>query len=133
MPSSTRLIPAVLLIAVAVMTSGCMTMREGRPFDATRIPELRVGVTTRAEVVAMFGEPQTTERRADGVEHLTYRHSVTTAKPDARQFIPIVGIAYMGGKMDTKTSTLTVAVKDDKVVDYRESNDSHGGAAKAWQ
>lgn len=47
-----RYLVPVLLMAVF---SGCMSV--GRPFPGGRAVELKVGVTTKAEVARSFGEP----------------------------------------------------------------------------
>ena len=52
-------IRTMLLVAGAVWLGGCAlsTQRFGRPIDASRIPSLVVGTSTKADVLREFGPP----------------------------------------------------------------------------
>lgn len=47
-----------VLLTAALAVSGCMTL--GRPFSTEPIAAIRVGITTRENVRAAFGEPYRT-------------------------------------------------------------------------
>ena len=50
---------SVLLVVSAVWLAGCAlsTQRFGRPIDASRIPSIAVGTSTKADVLREFGPP----------------------------------------------------------------------------
>ena len=50
---------SVLLVVGAVWLAGCAlsTQRFGRPIDASRIPSIAVGTSTKADVLREFGPP----------------------------------------------------------------------------
>jgi hypothetical protein len=62
------LIPALLLIGATVL-AGCATI--GHEFPSERVPEIRIGETTRSEILVMFGDPWRTGLE-DGEVKWTY-------------------------------------------------------------
>lgn len=63
-------IPFSILLAV----SGCATMESGNNFDATAASSFKAGVSTRAEVEARLGAPQSVTTGADGSSIVVYSH-----------------------------------------------------------
>ncbi|MGN6525083.1 MAG: hypothetical protein ACTHL8_01730 [Burkholderiaceae bacterium] len=80
------------LVATAAALAGCQTAGNGRALslpEAERSRALTVGVTTRDDARAAFGEASV-YRFADGCEAWTY--SRTTGLPPWFQLLPYVGL-----------------------------------------
>ncbi|MBZ0267553.1 outer membrane protein assembly factor BamE [bacterium] len=60
---------ALSAIVAATLLAGCATV--GREFPPEKVPEIRIGETTRTEILAMFGEPWRTGLE-DGDAKWTY-------------------------------------------------------------
>jgi outer membrane protein assembly factor BamE (lipoprotein component of BamABCDE complex) len=81
------------------------------------------GKTTRDEVVATLGEPNSLTRDSNGRETLHYAYARSTVKPAT--FIPIVG-AFAGG-VNTQTSAFDVKLNPSGVVEeYLETQGTMG-------
>lgn len=58
---------------------GCATMESGKPLDAMVASSFKEGVTTRTEIEAKLGQPQSVTRNANGSSVLVYVHMITKA------------------------------------------------------
>ena len=57
----------VVLCAVALVTFvSCVNYQSGRDFDATKAQTFQKGKTSRADVIAVMGEPSSTGNNSDG-------------------------------------------------------------------
>ncbi|MDO9451868.1 MAG: hypothetical protein Q7J29_03315 [Stagnimonas sp.] len=92
-------------LALAVLGTGCVTTK-GKKIETDQYSRFEEGKTTRAEIVAALGEPETTNFSGSD-EVLTYQFQHT----DNKAMIPIVG-AYMGVKVDFQLCTFTVGGKN---------------------
>ena len=73
---SSRALFTALIIAIMVAAPGCATYkieRTGNPVDRGKVDLIKPTETTRAEIIAAFGEP-TKSSTVEGVETLTYRY-----------------------------------------------------------
>lgn len=59
-------------IAAAVLLAGCVSM--GTNYDVAAVDRLRVGMT-KADVVALLGQPTQVVSNSDGSERLVWMHS----------------------------------------------------------
>lgn len=64
------IIPFVILLAL----SGCMTMESGTNFDSAAANSFQAGLSTRADVEARLGSPQSVTTGADGSSIIVYSH-----------------------------------------------------------
>lgn len=67
------MIKILTVIALCVAVAACAT--SGRPIGNDQLSSVQEGVTTRSEVVAMFGPPLATTRNSDGTEVLSWGYS----------------------------------------------------------
>tara|TARA_R110000868_G_scaffold307724_1_gene569375 strand:+ start:3112 stop:3417 length:306 start_codon:yes stop_codon:yes gene_type:complete len=61
------------IISACILIAACAT--SGRPISNDQLSSVQEGVTTRSEVVAMFGPPLATTRNSDGTEILSWGYS----------------------------------------------------------
>jgi outer membrane protein assembly factor BamE (lipoprotein component of BamABCDE complex) len=84
------------VITCAVTLAGCMS--SGTRVDTTQMQQFQKGVTTEDQVVAKLGEPNSRSIKSDGTRAITYTH--IAARPDAVDFVPIVGMFAGGAKSE---------------------------------
>ena len=89
--------------AAALLLTGCATT--GVKIDPARLDAMKVGVTTPAEAIAMFGPPTVETTAGDGAVTLQYTYA--EAQVRASTFIPIVGM-FAGGT-DVKASSVNMS------------------------
>lgn len=64
-----------VLIALCLLAlTGCMTSM-GQPIDHAQLDQIEEGVTTKPELVAMFGRPMMVGVGSDGTTILTWSHA----------------------------------------------------------
>lgn len=72
----TSVVSVTCITALISLTSGCMTIENGRDFDMTKAQSFIKGKTTKTEVVSAMGPPSTTGGTADGATlSYSYMHS----------------------------------------------------------
>ncbi len=119
--SSCRSIRSVsLLLAAALLlpllSGGCASA--GRNFDDSQVSKIQKGVTTEQDLITMFGQPEQRSMNSEGQTVLTWMY--THGHVNGKSFIPFAG-AFMGGT-NSESKSLTVTLKDDKVVTYAVNN-----------
>lgn len=62
-----------IIISICIFVAACAT--SGRPISNDHLSSVQEGVTTRSEVIAMFGKPMTTTRNSDGSEVLGWGYA----------------------------------------------------------
>jgi outer membrane protein assembly factor BamE (lipoprotein component of BamABCDE complex) len=92
----------------ALAFSGCAHVH-GKKVDSAAVTQIQKGVTTKAELIAKLGEPNSTTQRGDGGEMLMWRY--TESQTNAATYVPIVGM-FAGGR-STSATVLTVMVGAD--------------------
>lgn len=105
-----RYLTGVLAAVCAVALLGCMTM--GRAIDPVKVAQVKEGVTTKAEVLSLLGEPTYTMMNPDGNEILMYTRTEMRESP--KNFIPVYGIFH--SEMDMKTQSATIMIDSTGVV-----------------
>lgn len=104
----------ICLIAAAVtFVSGCSST--GTNFDESRASEIQKDVTTREQLIAMFGQPNQHGMDSDGNTHLTWMYTESRVK--GKTFIPYAG-PFVGGTASATKMLNVVLGPDDKVVSY---------------
>ncbi len=109
--------PLCKLVSVtlcAIMIGGCTTGTVGgRKFDMSRASEIRKGVTTKKDVLAIFGEPNSRNRSSQG-ESWNYFYSESSASS-----LMAFKMAWGGkGRVDMASQSLTIMFNGDVVQDY---------------
>lgn len=99
---------------------GCMS--SGNKMEQSRVDQIQKGVTTRAEVEANLGAPDSVAIMPDGGRALMYNYY--ESKAQARNFIPYVSL--FGSGADTRRQTLQVVVGPNNIVQDFEMTDRTG-------
>ena len=116
----TRIVLAVIVTAFAACGSA------GTEVTRAKAATIQKGKTTREEVIASLGEPNSLTRDSSGRETLHYAYARSTVKPAT--FIPFVG-AFAGG-VNTTTSAFDVKLNPQGVVEeYLETQGTMGNNA----
>jgi hypothetical protein len=103
-----------ILIAVCITTLvGCMSV--GTNIDTSKISKIKKGVTTEADLLNLFGEPNQQSVSGNGLQTMewTYVQSNITAQ----SFIPVVGDVFGGAKSANKSLRVTLG-GNGKVQDF---------------
>lgn len=99
------------------MLIGCASV--GKPIEQNKLSQIKEGVTTKQEVIALLGKPEMVSLTSDAKEIMMYQHF--TYKTRASTFIPVVGLMTGGG--DMKQQILQILIdKDGKVEKYIFNN-----------
>lgn len=107
-------------ITALVLISGCSTATSGNKIENDKVSQIKKGVTTRTEVEALFGKPDSVSIMGDGRRMLFYNYTETSATANA--IIPYAGI-FMGDKRNMRRQTFQVILnKADIVEDYEYSD-----------
>jgi len=108
--------PVILLVALVAL-GGCASA--GTKVEQSAVDQIHKGSTTKAEVIALLGQPIADTLGFDGREIMVWSYSHAQIK--AATFIPIAG-AFVGGS-DMKMQTFQVILNKDGIVEnYLLSN-----------
>jgi outer membrane protein assembly factor BamE (lipoprotein component of BamABCDE complex) len=104
-------------------------MVSGNPIDPAKVAQIVKGKTTRVEVEALLGKPDTTSLLPDGRRTLAYNYSDTkTSVNGASMMLYGMTGGLAGGsngvKAATRTQGLQIYVSKEGVVEDFEFNDS---------
>lgn len=113
---------SVLIVAVLYLT-GCATNTYGTKLDQNKVSQIKKGVTTRVEVVAVFGPPVTVSMLGDGRRMMFYSYFDRSAQPNAVAFIPLVGIIAGKASGQTRNQTLQIILNTNDIVEDYEFSD----------
>ena len=114
-----RSITTLLLVATAAaLIVGCAST--GNNFDDSKVSQIKKGETTEADLLQMFGQPQSRSLNSEGQTILTW--SYVEARVKGETFIPYAG-AFMGGSTSAH-KMLTVVLLAGKVASF---NSTAGG------
>lgn len=101
------------LLAIVALITGCASA--GKNYDSRKVTDIKKGETTEAELVGMFGKPETRGINSEGSVTLTWLYSEAHVK--GATFVPLVGM-FAGG-VNSKTKTLLVRLDSSgKVASY---------------
>lgn len=109
----------ISLALVAFLLTACATAGTPNVKDQSRISQIEKNVTTKTQVVELFGEPQVTKTTEDGTVIWEYTY-VETAVTGAT-FIPIVGI-FAGGATSNVNGIEIEFNKNETVKKYTTSS-----------
>jgi hypothetical protein len=115
----------IVAACVALMLSGCVTMGNEKMKGQTQesvASKITEGKTTKAEVVAAYGDAAAVSFTDSGNEIWSY--SYTRAVPTAQTFIPIVGLFAAGA--NTTTTGLVVLFDRNGIVSKYTMRETQG-------
>jgi outer membrane protein assembly factor BamE (lipoprotein component of BamABCDE complex) len=96
---------------------GCATA--GNKIGMDKISQIKEGVTTKQEIVGLFGNPNADTLNGDGKEILMYVYGKYRAKPST--YIPIIGLMAGGGNMEQQALQILID-KNGKVEKFIQTN-----------
>ena len=105
----------LVLAASVALLGGCAST--GNNFDESKVSQIKKGETTEAQLIQMFGEPQSRGVNSEGVTTLMWMYTESSVKGES--FIPYAG-AFVGGSRH-KQKTLNVTLLDGKVQSFSSS------------
>lgn len=115
----------LIIACAALMLSGCVTTGNERMKGQTQASvasKITEGKSTKADVVAAYGDAATVSFTDSGNEIWTYTY--TRAVPTPQSFIPIVGLFSAGA--DTTTTGLVVLFNKEGVVSKYTMRETRG-------
>ena len=103
----------LLAVLLCLGLSGCAT--SGKPIAQDKVLQIKEGITTKQEVLALLGNPSSDTLNGDGKEILMYMY--VNYKTRASTFIPVVGLMTGGGDMKQQSVQILID-KTGKVEKY---------------
>lgn len=107
-----------LLLVLCLGLVGCAT--SGKQIEQDKVSQIKEGVTTKEEVIALMGKPETHTLNGDGKELMMYMHLNMNTR--ASTYIPVVGL-FTGGA-DMKQQSLQILIGNDGKVEKYIFTDS---------
>lgn len=105
---------ALLFIVMITIMIGCASVRynTGKEFDETKMALIKKNVTTKNDILELFGEPISKTITNDGLETWTYQHVLTTSNAT-------VIIIYVQTSGSSQLKNLTIKFTNNIVTDYQ--------------
>lgn len=103
MKSKLLIITPLLLVLAGCVSTGNLALKEEN--TTTLQQKIVKGQTTKAEVITMFGEPQSRSIDNTGIE--TWIYSYGQSRPDAMNFVPYASLLASGSTQTTRTMTIS--------------------------
>lgn len=121
MYEKTKVLGISLLSLICAMLMGCamemVTVTDGTHFTSTQVYEIKKGVTTTSELIAMFGQPYSKlVKSTDEAEWLFRYVTVTSPTSFISTSAPNSNIAWHNANGYRKL--LKVFIRNDVVIDY---------------
>jgi outer membrane protein assembly factor BamE (lipoprotein component of BamABCDE complex) len=125
---SSKSISAALVLLLA---AGCTTMsisRNPRDIDSNNLQKLERGVTTKKEVIELFGAPVAITLTADGFEVYTFASGMTASQVWQ---VPPIFVIYADSASSAKTKVLSITFSGDTMINWTYTVSSAGGGFQA--
>jgi hypothetical protein len=109
---------------------GCSSVNteNGVAMTPDKIAQIKKGVTTRAQIEALFGPPDNVAMMPEGKRVMSYNYTATNVSghPNAASFIPYVGLFAGGAKAEgqTRMQKLQIMLNPQGIVDDFEFSDN---------
>lgn len=115
-----------IFVMCIMFLAGCATtMSYGVKFDRNKVSQIKKGVTTRAEVEALFGQSAYVSLMGDGRRMMSYSFTDMSVAPTPEAYIPVVNLISYGIKNKVRTQTLQIILsKTDIVEDYEYTDNA---------
>jgi hypothetical protein len=118
-------------LAALCLLTGCFGVQSGQKFDVVAAKQIITGVTTKADVIKMFGSPPQRYAVA-GVERWTYSYFGIEAHSTAIAFIPYAGPFLPGGTTSSgRNDSMTIGFSGEVVSSCVVSSTITTGAGSA--
>lgn len=107
-----KILKSLMMICCVAALYGC-AFSSGTKVDQASVSKIQKGVTTKDNLVTMFGQPNSTSFDADAKE--TDRWTYWSSQQSGTDYIPIYGA--FNQKLKTSSSILEVKLNKDKIVE----------------
>lgn len=114
----------VIALTLASLNSGCSTA--GRKFNADNVQQIEEGVTTKAEVVKLLGEPYTTHNNGG---RTSFNYMCLETKLNPLSVVPIIGLFFISSEHHHQASQHVMVRFDQRDIVERVDASSSGDAA----
>jgi outer membrane protein assembly factor BamE (lipoprotein component of BamABCDE complex) len=114
-----RLCTVLTIIIVLFMSVGCATTGT-KKIEGVAYDKIVEGITSKARVVELLGNPFNISISQDGKELYTY--TFARSSPAARNFIPVVGL--FSSKVKTDTQTVSILFNNKGIVEKKVMNNA---------
>lgn len=109
---------SICLVLITFLLLGCAT--SGKRIEADKLKQIKEGLSTKDQVIAIFGKPNTITLNSDKKTIMTYYHIKATNK--IANFIP--GLDLLAGGVNMDQQTLQVLLNEENIVEKYMLNDS---------
>jgi len=118
-------IAVCLILALVALGGGCISNTFGSSsLTADNVNQIKKGVTTRADIEAIFGPPENVTMMSDGKRVMQYSFTQSNMHTDPQSFIPVVQIFAAQAEGQTTTRSLQVELDANNIVVDYQFNDS---------
>jgi len=101
----------IVAVLICLGLIGCATT--GTRIEQDKVKQIREGITTQEEVIALMGKPFMQNLTSDGKIIMMYQY--TKVKNKAANFIPVVNI--LAGGMDMEQQIFQILIDENGVVE----------------
>lgn len=116
--TETRGLWSIASIFVILSCVGCMTM--GKPIPPDKVSQIKVGESTKEDVIALLGKPKSVTTISGGMTILGYMHMTSYLKPSDVLLGPVGMLIPSGTRM--RHCSVTIG-QDNKVQSMSISDD----------
>ena len=101
----------IVLMLCPLLMTGCASV--GKEIQQTNVEQLQKGITTKDQVIKMFGQPDSTYFDKD--TRLIFTYFAMKMSPSVYSFIPIINIVH--NEMNMKNQMLVIVFSKDGIVE----------------
>ena len=112
------------VIATALLFTGCISSSFGTKMSQGQVDQIKKGVSTKADVETILGQPVNTSMIGDGRRVMTYSYFAQSARAKGQSFIPYLGPFIGGATGEREQQTLQIYLDKNGVVEDYEFSDS---------
>jgi outer membrane protein assembly factor BamE (lipoprotein component of BamABCDE complex) len=118
----------IVLLTLCLTLLSCMSVGNKQIMDVSKTSQIQEGKTTKAEIIALIGEPNHTTSMPNGEEMLMYSYTQSTTRPTT--FIPVIGL-FAGGA-DMKGKTLMLKIDKNGILQKTDKGQMTGGGGSIF-
>ena len=107
----------ISILCLTFFLTGCATV--GKEMHQADVNKIQKGITTKDQIIGIFGQPDTTYFDADG--NLVFSYFASKFSPSVYSFIPLVNVVHNEYKMNNQM-LIIIFDKNDTVRTYSFTN-----------
>ncbi len=114
----------IIFISLLALIAGCTaTQTNGVKLDPNAVARIQKGVTTRAEVESLLGQPMTMAMADRGRRIMVYHFTESAGRSKPQSYIPVVGLFAGATEGTSRTQMLQIFLDGRNVVEDYEFSD----------